>query len=362
MYASNSARLIGSLAMGLFLAGGCGEQWDVIPQWGTATYTYLKQIKPVLDKSCVSCHGATAPKGSYDLSSYTGLLGPGKDLKRNAVAGDKTSALLTTLATDATHKDKLTAKELTMLTSWVVDDKLAYFDSSTHNPWWVYPGDRASKAFHGGDLRANKWSMEGCKGCHGEDLKGGTSKKSCYTCHTAGPTSCGSCHGTTASGGAPAPDLAWNLDPSVITVGLHAAHLAGSKLRDKLPCDSCHLVPKKLDDKGHLDTDSPAEVTFSAVASGKKAGVSLKPKWNRAEGTCTNVFCHSLDAGDVTSWTWTKKTAAGLTCSSCHGNPPTKTSSGSKHSSGTDCTGCHSGAYKNGAINPATHINGEVDL
>ena len=358
---SASSRLIYfGLLSGVFLAMGCGEQRDEMPAWDPITYNYLDQIKPLLEKSCVSCHGGSSAKAGYDLSSWRGLLGPGTDTTRNAIAGDKTSALLT-VQDKVAHAGKLTTKEKAMLTTWVVTDRLAYFDSTTHNPWWLYPGDRANKSFHGGELRANKYSLDTCKGCHGSDLSGGSSKKPCATCHTGGVTACGTCHGSAASGGAPGPDLSWNLDISKVTVGLHAVHLSGTKFT-KVTCKDCHKVPTKLTDKGHVDTSTPAEVTFSALASGKTRGVTLKPSWDRTTGTCSDVYCHALPKGATAAWTWTKRNAAVMACDSCHGNPPVKTIKGSSHSSGTSCESCHSGAYKSGDIDPAVHINGEVDF
>lgn len=342
------------------LSAGCGEQREELATWDPFTYSFLADIQPVLAKGCVSCHGATAPKGSYDLTTWRGLLGPGSDQVPNVVAGDKTSKLLTALASVSAHKGLLTSEQVSMLTTWVVDDKLAYFDSSTHNPWWLSPGDRASKSFHGGELRAGQYDLTACKACHGEDLSGGSSKRSCKSCHTKGVFSCGTCHGTEASGGAPAPDLSGKLAVSGVGVGLHAIHAGAGKIA-KVVCEDCHKVPAKFTDKGHVDSSSPAEVTFSALASGKKRGASLKPVWDRATGTCKDVYCHSLDKGAAKTWSWIQKSAAGLACDACHGNPPSKTVKGGSHGSGTACKACHSGAYKDGQIDPAVHINGEVD-
>ncbi len=353
-------RFVSGLFILVGIALGCGEQREELPMWDPFTHTYLADVKPLLDKKCVSCHGATSPKGSYDLSTWRGLFGPGMDTKRNVIAGDKKSVILTTLDSDSAHKSLLTAAEKKLLTTWVVDDKLAYFDSSTHNPWWLSPGDRAAASFHGGELRANKYDLSTCKGCHGTDLKGGTSKKSCTTCHAGGVTACGTCHGT-ATAGAPAPDLSGNLDISSVTVGLHAVHLSGTKF-GKVTCSDCHKVPTKLTDKGHVDSKSPAEVVFSDLASGKLRKLSLKPKWDRTKGTCTNVYCHALDTGAKTTWSWTKKSTSGLACGSCHGDPPKSTLAGGSHGSGTSCKSCHSEAYKNGVLDPAVHINGKVEL
>ncbi len=96
---------------------------------------------------------------------------------------------------------------------------------------------------------------------------------------------------------------------------------------------------------GHIDSDRPAEVIFSALASGRAAGVDLKPTWDRKTATCTNVYCHSLDG------------------SSCHGMPPKQALDGAPHPTGDRCASCHGSAFdKEGQINPSTHVNGQVNF
>jgi len=555
------------------LAMGCGELRGADD--GTAAVTYKLTVGPLLAKRCVSCHSGAKAEGSYDLSTYAGLLGPGTDTTRNVIPGDATSRLLTKLdsAKEATHWGHLLPKtdelvsgetadtrrtaDLKALTAWVVDHGLAYGADMVHPPGWVYPGKRSSGGFHGGLLRARGWKTTGCQECHGADLRGNSKAGggSCYTCHTSGVTSCtvchgdkktgssappmdlswnltsasrgvgahaahlgikgpypavacadchkvptstdaaghlfddaagkksdltaevvlsgtaakgnitaaydqktgtctvychgasltsagtdskpvwnstkkstcGSCHaaphtnpayggadcsvchqqvfkacsggsatcfdvnskvkleaasaalhldgkvslgkagggtcdgchGTAASAGAPAPDLSGKSATSLVTVGLHDAHLKTSgSLVGPVKCADCHKVPKALKDAGHIDSDLPAEVTFSALATGKG-----KPTWDRTKGTCANVYCHTGSGGSVTTWSWTAKASPTLGCNSCHGNPPTKTSSGSSHPASLTCDGCHSSAYdKSGALNPAVHLNGKVDL
>ena len=43
--------------------------------------TYAKDIKPILDASCIRCHGAERPKGGLRLDSLEGALKGGKDGK-----------------------------------------------------------------------------------------------------------------------------------------------------------------------------------------------------------------------------------------------------------------------------------------
>ena len=43
--------------------------------------TYAKDIKPILDESCVKCHGPEKPKGKLRLDSLPGVLKGGEDGK-----------------------------------------------------------------------------------------------------------------------------------------------------------------------------------------------------------------------------------------------------------------------------------------
>lgn len=36
--------------------------------------SYQKEIQPILDRHCVSCHSGQRPKGKIDLTSYTNLM------------------------------------------------------------------------------------------------------------------------------------------------------------------------------------------------------------------------------------------------------------------------------------------------
>lgn len=136
-----------------------------------------------------------------------------------------------------------------------------------------------------------------------------------------------------------------------VTVGMHKLHLTDSSLRVALPCATCHMVPSKRDSPGHIDTDLPAEVVFNALASGKLRDPSTKlvATWDRKTGTCKNVYCHSRPTGKVgASWSWTKKLPGGIVCDSCHKGKPQYPLE--------YCKTCHPAAYKNGKLDPATHM------
>lgn len=555
---SSFAVVTWSLLGACYALSGCGEIRE--PFAGPSDsprFTYVDDVRPLLAKRCVRCHGGASPAGEYDLSSWPGLLGPGSDqIVRNAIPGKADSLLVERIASGkGVHAGLLSSSELQLLRSWIVEDRLAYFQPSFHPRGWLYPGDRNALTFHGGALRARAWDTTPCKKCHGGKLDGGRSGFSCKSCHIDGVDGCSTCHGGTKHA-SPPPDLSWRLDPktehvgahrahvtttlfgtiscntchpaprrvgdpghlfddekkktsdleaeirfgprarqhatsaswnedkttcrvychradhapdkrpnwtepnsvkcgschpvphaaprafggkdcsichrqsvrsckpgatdclriddetgvrfirrtlhgdgkspvgakgaedtcygchgtkdsaggpppdlhgnteiSAIGVGLHAVHLAKTAVTDGVPCASCHVVPKKLTDKGHIDSKLPAEVTFDSLADGTKryAKSSLSPVWNRTAKTCSNTYCHGLDGAKVKKWTWTAKLPDGTSCDSCHGFPPDKTLSGKKHPTNLKCASCHA-AYRGGKLDPARHIDGKVEV
>jgi hypothetical protein len=131
---------------------------------------------------------------------------------------------------------------------------------------------KSSTQFHGNDIRQNGWSLNGCKSCHGSDYKGGTTGTSCFKCHTsnAGPEGCNVCHGNSAHS-YPPEDLNNNTSEKALGVGAHEKHM------EEFECSLCHVVPASFSDPSHIDAP-PAEV---------------KPQWtwNRNKGTCA-TSCH----------------------------------------------------------------------
>jgi predicted CxxxxCH...CXXCH cytochrome family protein len=182
----------------------------------------------------------------------------------------------------------------------------------------------------------------------------------------AGEGSCNGCHGTAATSGAPPADLSGSSDTTRVGVGLHQAHQGSGNFAGGVSCSDCHAVPASLKASGHIDTDLPAEVTFSDLARGKaySSSLDLKPTWDRSSATCKNVYCHSLVGAEVTQWVWTKPASPALGCGSCHSLPPTKTLTGGTHpTSSALCSSCHKGAYTGtGNLDPDKHINGKVDF
>jgi predicted CxxxxCH...CXXCH cytochrome family protein len=163
-----------------------------------------------------------------------------------------------------------------------------------------------------------------------------------------GTEACGSCHGSGASA-APPPDLSGNTDPSVVTVGAHQAHLAGSTGFAAVACTECHVVPTSVLDPGHCDSAAPAEVKFGPLASAK----STYPVWDRNTGTCQGTYCHgaTLLGGSNKDPSWTSTSV--LSCGSCH--------TASYH--GRSSCDCHGSVWSGGQIiDPTKHVNGQTDF
>jgi hypothetical protein len=60
--------------------------------------TYAADIKPILDKSCVKCHGAEKPKGKLRLDSLEGTMKGGEDGKVVQLGNSAQSVLVHNVA------------------------------------------------------------------------------------------------------------------------------------------------------------------------------------------------------------------------------------------------------------------------
>src|SRR5512137_1517274 len=199
----------------------------------------------------------------------------------------------------------------------------------------------------------------------------------CSTCHTGYTISsvnpslhlngtvdvsalgCTSCHGDATRAAtalnpnlpaAPPKDTAGNTSATSPGVGAHQAHLTAGSLRGAMACIECHAVPPQ-------GSHPSGTVDFSWGSLASAAGAA--PSYVAATHTCAN-YCHGATLGGASHPTplWTGGTVE-VTCGSCHGiapPPPHPTVSAT-----TSCGDCHSG-YSRVSVNPATHVNGVVDV
>lgn len=256
-----------------------------------------------------------------------------------------------------------------------------------------------------GEAQRPRWSDDApsstCTSCHGAPPASHIWSDGCETCHNAvvsregfvdlakhldgevqlldERSGCDSCHGA-GELGAPAPDLAGHTHWSHLGVGAHAMHLeAPRRLSGPVACSDCHLVPKRLNDPGHIDTLLPAEVFPEVIGPGSLAFADgARPAWDRGTARCSETYCHgggegaardmSLELARSPSWVGLAQNQ--VVCGSCHGAPPLD----GDHTPELvlrDCHGCHSRTVdEHGAIiirgegpdRISEHIDGDVDL
>lgn len=167
---------------------------------------------------------------------------------------------------------------------------------------------------------------------------------------------CSTCHGS-ATSAAPPGALGGFTAIEYLGVGAHTAHLTGPTLGRPIDCQECHTLPATIDAPGHIDDDWPAEMKWGPLS---KTG-STSPSWDRAAGTCSNMYCHgaTLRGGVSTVPVWTTVDGTQLLCTSCHGAPPP-----APHPPSAACENCHGPTAGAGLTiaNPATHIDGKLQL
>ncbi len=243
--------------------------------------------------------------------------------------------------------------------------------------------DQGSPDFHGNLVRENNWDLALCQSCHAADYSGGITGASCLTCHTQtnGPEACNTCHGDFQDSTriAPPEDTHKNITTDSVGVGAHVSHLYENELGHQIECSTCHIVPDKYSDPGHIDTGLPAEITFGNLAV---HNIAVNPVYNYPAATCSEVYCHgdwaflkdssdyqfiyvdSMIVGNAFSPIWNKVDGTQALCGTCHDLPPQGHQNAGGDPNATTCSGCHIDIVDaNGNIIDQTkHINGEKNV
>jgi predicted CxxxxCH...CXXCH cytochrome family protein len=283
------------------------------------------------------------------------------------------------------HTDHPSPAILTFSGMATTTGRQPHYDPATHTcaDTYCHSGPVGSSAWPAQAVWNQPRDSQGACGssCHALPPGGSHPKSSnCELCHsgTAGPNhtikdhalhingkvdvavgGCNGCHGNDKNA-APPVDLSGSSDTTSLTVGAHQSHLVGNEYLPAVTCETCHKVPTALDTPGHIDTPSPAELTFSGMATTSGA----VPVWNRATAACTNVYCHgaTLPGGSNVAPTWTKVDGSQSSCGTCHGVPPAAPHPAAADT--TTCKKCHQGAMDPNTNLPllATHINGKLEL
>jgi predicted CxxxxCH...CXXCH cytochrome family protein len=199
--------------------------------------------------------------------------------------------------------------------------------SYPHNAAWVNP---SSPSYHGNYLKNNQWNLSSCQACHGQQFDGGTSGKSCYTCHASYP------HNTTWVNPA-SPNYhgnylknnQWNLSGCQ---SCHGAQFDGGT--SGVSCYTCHA-------------SYPHASAWSNPASPNSHGNFLKAnQWNAS--SCQSCHGTLYDGG-----------ASGVSCYTCHASYPHSVKFGTAgHPSYlmangfplTQCQTCHGSSYAGGTV------------
>lgn len=338
---------------------------DIVAPKVSLKLTYKNDIKPILDRHCVPCHNQAS--SDFDLSTYFGIAQSGI-----AFAGDPSSKIILVTQVNGSKRrylgDDADAKA-EKIRKWVVNDSLAFGDVKIHPDDWVQIGGFNS---HGKYIRSANWNLEQCKECHGSNYTGGSSRSSCYTCHTAsgGPEACNTCHGNHVNS-APPRDLNNNFSISSRGVGTHQIHVRGGKYALGYKCDECHINPPNLYSPGHLDDTPTSEVIFQEGTLARRRTLASdgryivpNPVYNPDSLTCSNTYCHGyFKNGNFSSSP--KWNVVGYGCSSCHSLPP-----GGSHPrvSSTSCANiCHEDVVgiSGGKLyikDKSKHVNGKLSL
>ena len=227
-------------------------------------------------------------------------------------------------------------------------------DNGTVESSTMHPEGYGTPEKHG--LTFDKFGIETCNGCHGEDLQGGIVGVSCEQCHPGFGANCTFCHGGTDNQtGAPPADLQGNTASFGDAVGAHTAHLSeDSGWHKAIACTECHVVPTHILDPGHAD-GGHGDLTWGPLAS-----QGTEPVWET--GLCESIYCHgpTLTGGTVPVPQWSAGPDGQADCGACHGLPP----QGGPHANADDCSACHSTVMESATTfkNPDLHINGATDM
>ncbi len=333
------------------------------------------------------CHGdGTTPAPPTDVSGNSDEKSPGVGVHRRHLALQLPSGPLACnvchvvpQTTDALgHADDPLPAEVVFHADAVPNGRDAKYDAQNRTCAQTY--------CHGGPGRGASWiaaavwnapksSAQACgTSCHALP-PGGAHPKSdqCEACHeSAGPnrtiakpnlhlnkkvetTGCTSCHGGLKNA-APPHDLSGSNDIASIGVGAHQTHLSGGAFSRPVKCEACHVVPNDDNAPGHMDSATPAELTFSELAVQQST-----PVWDRATTSCSNTYCHgsARSGGLHRRPVWTKVDGTQRSCTSCHGFPPP-----APHPQNPACEHCHGDSVGTSmtTANRDKHINGKVDF
>lgn len=129
----NTTLLTGLIAFGgaVALMAGPIDTSKLPPASEKKGVTYASDVKPILDKSCIKCHGAEKPKAKLRLNSLEGVLKGGDDGKVVKPGNSSGSLLVHNISRLGDEDDwmppkdnkakiaPLTAEEVGLIRAWI---------------------------------------------------------------------------------------------------------------------------------------------------------------------------------------------------------------------------------------------------
>ncbi|MFQ6675093.1 MAG: hypothetical protein ACE5LH_01985 [Fidelibacterota bacterium] len=110
------------LALLMVASVGCTDLSETVTAPIEPSLTYTREIRPILERSCVRCHGGEVTSLGYDLSTYETAV----DSVKNIIPGDPASRILVKTARDGNMYRYLnSSRESEMIYTWVVRDGAA---------------------------------------------------------------------------------------------------------------------------------------------------------------------------------------------------------------------------------------------
>jgi predicted CxxxxCH...CXXCH cytochrome family protein len=335
--------------------------------------------------NCTTCHGSPTRAGSeltraappFDVSGQTALSARGVGAHLVHLTGDETHVAVPCdtchqipEATDSPgHADTALPAEVTLIGLAAANERAPRYDAASQScsdtychlkktPTWIpdaAPAERCARC-HAMPPPAPHPASTDCYLCHGEVIDA-EKRFVDPSRHVDGVLDvaerCDLCHGS-GELGAPPPDLAGAIEPTSPGVGAHVAHLAGGEASRPVACTTCHVVPERAGDAGHLDDTLGAEVLFTSIATSH----DREPSWDRENLTCAGSWCHGPVAGAVPpAPIWNQP--GPLACDGCHAMPPA-----APHPQMDACVLCHGTVIdETGAIFARErHVDGQVDV
>ena len=105
------------MALGALVVVGCTEQRDL----GSPPLVF-DDVNPILEESCVQCHGETDPAAGYSVEDYWRTIRciPDPEGQPATLPSDETAPILAVLE-QPDHAGLLDTSETEALTTWVVE-------------------------------------------------------------------------------------------------------------------------------------------------------------------------------------------------------------------------------------------------